>query len=262
MMENETEISVENQEIPELSDVKLKTKYSGTVIKTSLAGAVVDVGLGIPGVVHISQLQKEFVNCVEDVVQVGQTVDAWVKRIVPKRNRLELTLIKPLDLEWREIKKDMVLKGKIVKLEKFGAFVEIGAERPGLIHISEITHDYISKPSDVITEGEEVEVMVLNVNRQKKQIKLSLKALEVPPAVDNVYEKEETKSRGKAASKDTETEEAVPTAMEMALREAMERTKDTEVEPAAPVKQSPAKNDAELDEILERTLQNKVKTSK
>jgi len=261
MMEKETEISAEKQGSSELSDVKLKTKYTGTVIKTSLAGALVDIGLETPGVVHISQLQKEPVNRVEDVVQVGQTVEAWVKRIVPKRNRLELTLIKPLDLEWREIKKDMVIKGKVVKLEKFGAFVEIGAERPGLVHISEITHDYISKPSDVISEGEEVEVMVLNVNRQKKQIKLSLKALEVPPAVNNVYEKEEPKSKGKG-SKDTVTEEAVPTAMEMALREAMERTKDTDEVPAAPAKKNSTKNNANLDQILERTLQNKVKTSK
>jgi ribosomal protein S1 len=261
MMEKETEISAEKQGSSELSDVKLKAKYTGIVIKTSLAGALVDIGLETPGVVHISQLQKEPVNRVEDVVQVGQTVDAWVKRIVPKRNRLELTLIQPLDLEWREIKKDMVLKGKVVKLEKFGAFVEIGAERPGLVHISEITHDYISKPSDVISEGEEVEVMVLNVNRQKKQIKLSLKALEVPPAVNNEYEKEEPKSKAKG-KKDTVTEEAVPTAMEMALREAMERTKDSDGAPPAPTKKNTTKNDANLDQILDRTLQNKVKTSK
>ena len=261
MSEKKTEISAETNEITELSDVKLKSKYQGTVIKTSLAGALVDIGLEIPGVVHISQLQKEPVNRVEDVVQVGQTVEAWVKRVVPKRKRLELTLIQPLDLEWREIKKDMVVKGKIVRLEKFGAFVEIGAERPGLIHISEITHDYISKPSDVIKEGEEVEVMVLSVNRLKKQIKLSMKALEVPPAVDEVYEREEPGGKGKS-NKDAGPAESVPTAMEMALREAMERNKDTDEEPALSEKSDSTKNDKELEDILERTLHNKVKTSK
>jgi ribosomal protein S1 len=183
-METNAVATPENTEIHDLSDVERKMRFTGTVMKTSLAGALVDIGVEIPGVVHISQLQEEPVNRVEDVVQVGQEVEVWVKRVIPKKKRLELTMLEPLDLEWREIKKEMVLKGKVVRLETFGAFIDIGAERPGLVHISEITHDYIVKPGDVIKEGEEVEVMVLNVNRQKKQIKLSMKTLEVPPAVE------------------------------------------------------------------------------
>ena len=58
--------------------------------------------------------------------------------------------------------------------------MDIGAERPGLVHISEMTRDYIKSPGDVVEEGDEIEVKVLNVNRQKKQIKLSMKALELP----------------------------------------------------------------------------------
>ena len=100
---------------------------------------------------------------------------------LPEKDRIELTMIKPLGLEWREIDKDMVLKGKVVRIENFGVFVDIGAERPGLVHISEITHDYIKTPNDVVKEGDEVQVKVLAVNRQKKQIKLSMKALEEPP---------------------------------------------------------------------------------
>ena len=90
-------------------------------------------------------------------------------------------MIKPLDLEWRDIKKGMTVKGQVVRLEKFGAFVEIGAERPGLIHISEMAHGYVRQPSDVVKEGDEVEAQVIDVNRKKKQIKLSLKALQPEP---------------------------------------------------------------------------------
>jgi len=165
----------------ELGEIKRKTHFTGTVMKTTLAGALVDIGLETPGVVHISQLQIDPVNRVEDVVKVGQTVDVWVKRVFPKKNRIELTMIKPLDLEWREITKGMVIKGKVTRLEKFGAFIEIGAERPGLVHISEMTHDYIKSPGEVVKEGDEVEVQVLSVNRQKRQIKLSMKALEEVP---------------------------------------------------------------------------------
>ncbi len=178
-METEPLATMENQaEVNDPDEVKRKMHFVGTVTKTTLAGAVVDIGLGIPGVVHISQLQSEPVNRVEDVVKPGQQVDVWVRRVFPKKDRIELTMIEPLALEWREIAKGMNIKGKVVRLEKFGAFVDIGAERPGLVHISEMTHDYIKSPSEVVKEGDEIDVQVLSVNRHKKQIKLSMKALE------------------------------------------------------------------------------------
>lgn len=258
-MDTKTEMNSKNAGISDLSDVKRKMQFSGKVIRTSLAGALVDIGLETPGVVHISQLSKEPVNRVEDVIQPGQTVTVWVKRTVPRKNRLELTMIKPLDLEWREIQKDMVVKGKIVRLEKFGAFVEIGAERPGLIHISEITHDYISKPSDVLKEGEEVEVQVLSVNRQKKQIKLSLKALEVPPAVEQEYNEVDNKKVDSEV--EGQSDSPVPTAMEIALKEAMERNKENNKKATDDKKKTAAQSDEKLEQIFERTLQNRVQTS-
>lgn len=245
-----------------LDQIKRKTHYTGTVVKTTLAGAVIDIGLPVPGIVHISQLQAEPVNRVEDVVKVGQEVDVWVRRIFPKKNRIELTMVKPLDLEWREIENDMVVKGKVVRLEKFGAFVEIGAERPGLVHISEMTHDYIKSPNEVVKEGDEIDVKVLNVNRQKKQIKLSMKALEEPPV--KIIKEIQQQPAHKAASAEPEVKEApVPTAMEMALREAMERSKDLDLpEDKKKGKKKSKSSQNDLEQILKRTLQQKVRTGK
>ena len=259
-MEANVVATPENAEITEITDVKRKMQFTGTVVKTSLAGAVVDIGLETPGVVHISQLQKEPVNRVEDIVQVGQKVDMWVRRIEPKRERLELTMIEPLPLEWREIERGMVVKGKITRIEKFGVFVEIGAERPGLVHISEITHEYIKDPKQVVHEGDEVEVKVLEVNRRKKQIKLSMKALEDKPIHE---EKPVQKKKGKSTPTNApeEKEEAIPTAMEMALREAMEKTQSGVVEDDIPTKSKSTNADPELDQILSRTLKHKVKTA-
>ena len=257
-MESEALVSPDNAEIRELNSLKRKTHFTGTVIKTTLAGAVIDVGLGIPGVVHISQLQIEPVNRVEDVLETGQKVDVWVRRVVPKKNRLELTMIKPLDLEWREIDKDMVIKGKIMRMERFGVFVDIGAERPGLVHISEMTHGYIKDPGDLVKEGDQVEVKVLNVNRQKKQIKLSMKALEEPPvkAARETPKEPVAKPEPEEAASDLPT----PTAMEIALREAMERSKDRSAVPVIKGKRkSPVQKD-ELDQVLARTLQHKART--
>lgn len=114
-----------------IEDLKPKQKLSGTVVKTTLAGILVDIGLEIPGVVHLSRMQDEPVNRAEDVVEIGQEVDVWVRQIFNKRKRIELTMIEPLPLEWREIEKGLVVEGTVTRLEKYGAFVEIGSDARG-----------------------------------------------------------------------------------------------------------------------------------
>ena len=234
-----------------IDEVNAKDKYSGTVVKIMLAGAAVDIGIDVPGFIHISQLQSEKVNRVEDVVEEGQTVEVWVKRVYPKKDRIELTMIEPLALEWREIKEGMEIKGTIERLEKYGAFVEIGAERPGLVHISELAHGYIRTPNDAVSEGDEVEVKVLSVNRRKKQIKLSMKAL-----------MEDPEKLVAEAQKEVEAEnnQPVPTAMEMAIRSAMERSQQDETAEDKSTKKGQSSNQ-EFEDIYSRTLERKVKTA-
>jgi predicted RNA-binding protein with RPS1 domain len=228
-----------------IEDLKQKEKLSGTVVGTMLAGAIVDIGLEVPGIVHISRIQKEPVNRAEDVLEIGQNVDVWVRQVFPKHQRIELTMIEPLPLEWREIEKGMVVEGTVTRLEKYGAFVDIGAERPGLVHISELAHGFIDSTSDVVKVGDEVEVKVLNVNRRRKQIKLSMKALT-----------EEPKKAPKAQRKKSQPEKPVPTAMEAAMRQAMEKSKNGE-EKKTETNKLPAADD-EIEDIYSRTLnQNK-----
>lgn len=274
------------------NDVQLKMHYTGTVVKTGLAGAIIDIGTGKPAVIHISQIIPENtdqpIKRVEDVLKVGQQVEVWVKRA--KDDRVELTMIKPLDLEWRDIKKGMSVKGQVVRLEKFGAFVEIGAERPGLIHISEMAHGYVRQPSDVVKEGDEVEAQVIDVNRKKKQIKLSIKALQPEPVKEEelprVYtepsvRREKDKDRDKTAARRKKTKsprardgeggnvdellatinepekEAEPTAMEIAMREAMEKAKARKQDDKSRKNKGVSQ---EQESILNRTLEGKAQS--
>jgi len=240
-----------------------KTKLSGKVLKTTLAGALVDVGQNIPGVIHISQLSKDTVNKVEDVVREGQTVEVWVRRI--KKDRIELTMIQPLALEWKEIEPDMVVKGKIVRLEAYGAFVDIGAERPGMVHVSELAHGYVKTPSEVVKEGDEVAAKVLDVNRKKKQIRLSIKALE--PEIEELKpaKKEEKKGRGKrtpkkeAAEANTQEEPKEPelTAMQIAWQEALNKAN---TDKSFKMKRVRPNTSQEQEDILSRTLEKRLPT--
>jgi small subunit ribosomal protein S1 len=249
-------------DIASTTTLEPKTKLSGKVLKTTLAGALVDVGQNIPGVIHISQLSKDPVNKVEDVVKEGQTVDVWVRRV--KKDRIELTMIEPLALEWKEIEPDMVVKGKVVRLESYGAFVDIGAERPGMVHVSELAHGYVKTPGEVVKEGDEVEAKVLDVNRKKKQIKLSMKALE-PEVEEFKPAKKENKKAGKHGPKKetseapAQEEEKEPelTAMQIAWQEALDKAK---AEKAYKVKRAKSSISREQEDLLERTMKKRLPT--
>ncbi len=201
-----------------IDDLEPKMKVAGKVLKTSLAGAIVDVGVGFPGVIHISKISKESVSRVADVLKEGQVVEVWVQRADPETKKIELTMLEPLGVDWREIKPGMELTGVVTRIEKYGVFVDIQAERPGLVHISEMAHGYVRTPTDIVQKGQEVSVKVLKVDRRKKQIKLSMKALEEAPVNEYVIEQEEN-----------EKKVVTPTAFEAAMRKAMDTNGDSEL---------------------------------
>ncbi|MGA7193570.1 MAG: S1 RNA-binding domain-containing protein [Anaerolineales bacterium] len=237
-----------------------KTKLTGKILKTTLAGALVDVGQPVPGVLHISQLQENPVNKVEDVLKEGQAVDVWVKRV--RKDRIELTMIQPLMYEWKDIQDEMIVKGKVVRLEPYGVFVDFGAERPGMIHISELARGYVKSASDVVKEGDEVEAKVLTVDRKKRQIRLSMKAIQ-PEIVEE--EKPERESKHAKRNKKVEKEVEVPaeenlepelTAMQIAWQTAQDRAKSHKTHKGKRMKSA----SIEQEDILSRTLEKRMPT--
>ena len=249
---NEAEETVEKVEKTVVDEaqalgVTLKEQIKGKVIKVGAPGALVEIGKDKPAVLHISEILrpegKENCNNTAELLNVGDEIDVYVKRV--KDGLVQVTMIKPLALEWREIKKDMVVKGVVTKLEKFGAFVEIGAERPGLVHISEMAHSYVRQPSDVLKEGDEVEAQVLEVNKRKKQIKLSMKALQPEPE----------------AKEETETDETKPAAPRpMSARAQQLKEGKFNSEPREPREKRPAKRGAKKREELNENVSNFIFT--
>lgn len=240
-----------------------KTKLSGKVLKTTLAGALVDIGQNIPGVIHISQLSDKEVNKVEDIVKEGQEVTTWVKRV--RKDRVELTMIEPLMYDWKDLKPETIVKGKVVRLETYGAFVDFGAERPGLVHVSEITHGYVKTAGEALKEGEEIEAKVIEVDRRKRQIRLSMKALLAEPVIEEKPEREERKGKGKRKGKkeeetyEMETEvsnEPQFTGMQVAWQQALERAKGKSKIRRKSIKSA----SQEQEELLTKTLEKRLPT--
>lgn len=242
-----------------------KTKLNGKVLKTTLAGALVDIGQSLPGVIHISQLSDKPVNKVEDIVQEGQEVAVWVKRV--RRDRVELTMIEPLAYEWKELKPEMTVKGKVVRLESYGAFVDFGAERPGLIHVSELAHGYVKTAAEVLKEGEEVEAKVLEVDRRKRQIRLSVKALQAE-VIEEVRQDRGEEHRGKGKRKGKKEEdystqmeveasrEPEYTAMQIAWQQALEKAQGRKKIHRKSLKT----NSEEHEHLLNSTLEKRMPT--
>lgn len=217
-----------------IRQLRPKMKLQGKVTRVELFGAFVDIGVGRDGLVHISQLQRDRVNRVAKVVNEGDEVTVWVQRVAPRQGRISLTMIEPPEHTLEDLEPGMVLAGKVTRLERYGAFVDIGVERDGLLHVSEIALGYVKDPTEYVSVGDKVEVRVVSVNLRKGQIELSMKDLPTD-------EPEET-----------EEEEAPPTAVELALKEAMARP-ERKAEQKSRRKRRKALDD-ERAEILTRTL--------
>jgi ribosomal protein S1 len=190
-----------------IEEITPKMQLKGVVKKIDLYGALVDVGVGRLGLLHISQLSETHVKNVTDILKEGDEIDVWVLDVDRQKGRMNLTMLKPPAVTWNDLKPDAVFTGEVVRVEKFGAFIDIGAERPGLVHVSELAQGYVGDPSEVVSIGDSIEVKVIGVNRRKKQIDLSVRALQ-QAAVAAVLAQED--------------DEELPTAMELALRQAME----------------------------------------
>ncbi len=155
-------------------------KYDGTVKSLTSFGAFVDLG-GVDGLVHISELSWNRINHPSEVINVGDTIEVYIKELDKETNKISLGYKKEEDNPWLKGTKDLnigdTVKCKIVRILPFGAFAEVAPFVDGLIHISQISNERIAKPSDVLSIGDEVEAKILEINNETKQIALSIKAL-------------------------------------------------------------------------------------
>ncbi|NIP23294.1 MAG: S1 RNA-binding domain-containing protein [Phycisphaerae bacterium] len=202
---SETETTSSDTKVSQTKSSKKSVK-TRPVIKVSLSrgqelkgvvktitdfGAFIDINLPQDGLVHISELSRGRVDKVSDVISVGDEVTVWVKNLDKERNRISLTMRKPVEHTYDDIQVDDVLEGEVTRIEKYGVFVDIGLEREGLVHVSELSHEFVKTPEEVVSVGDTVKVKVIKVNKRKKQVNLSIKALLEPPELEEELQEEE-----------------------------------------------------------------------
>lgn len=157
--------------------VKGETK-KGVITRLAKFGAFVDLG-GVDGLIHISDLSWKRINDPSEVVSVGDNVDVYVIDFDKERGRISLGLKQKSQDPWNEVeskyKVGQTVEGTIVRLMDFGAFTEIEPGLEGLVHISEISDDRIAKPSDVLKEGDKVQVKISEINAADHRMSLSMR---------------------------------------------------------------------------------------
>lgn len=176
-----------------IMDLRSGMELTGKVKSVTDFGAFVDIGIAQDGLVHISELARRRVKNVAEVVQVGDEVKVWVKKVDKKRGRISLTMVKPTTRRFKDLKPDIVVDGVVTRIEPYGVFVDIGTGRDGLVHVSELTEGYINSPSEVVSIGDKVQVRVLKVDRKARKVDLTMKEFTKtpePPEPEPVQEEE------------------------------------------------------------------------
>ena len=167
------------------SSLQVSQKVTGTVRSIAPFGVFIDLG-GIDGLVHKSELSWNKVNNPEAGYKVGDEVEAEVIDINHERGRISLSIRRLQPDPWHSTVADFkvgdVIDGTVTKLVNFGAFVRVRDGLEGLIHISELSHQRVAHPGDVVHEGQNLKLKIISLDSERHRLGLSLKQAEEPPA--------------------------------------------------------------------------------
>ena len=176
------------------SKIKVGDVIEGTVKNVTDFGAFIDLG-GVDGLLHISEMSWGRVENPKKVFTVGQQVRVFIKSINDTKIALSMKFEdeNPWNGAAEKYAVGNVVKGKVARMTDFGAFVELDPGVDALLHVSQISHEHVEKPSDVLKIGQEVEAKIVDFNEADKKISLSIKALTAPAedAAEDTSESEE-----------------------------------------------------------------------
>lgn len=162
------------------NNIEVGKHYHGVVKSLTSYGAFVDIG-GVDGMVHVSELSWSRIKHPSEVVSIGDEVDVFVLSFDAEKRKISLGMKDHAQDPWTVFTEKYhvgdTAEVRIVKLMEFGAFAEVVPGVDGLIHISQLADHRVDKPSDVVKEGDVVEVKITDIDNERKKISLSIRAL-------------------------------------------------------------------------------------
>jgi len=165
------------------TDIEVGKKYNGIVKSMTTYGVFVDIG-GVDGMIHISELSWTRIKQPSEVMSVGDEVSVYILSFDKETRKISLGYKKSEDNPWTRFTNNFavgdVVSVKIVKMMPFGAFAEISPGVDGLIHISQITDRRIGLPSEILSDGQIVDVKITEIDNDRKKVSLSIRALIEP----------------------------------------------------------------------------------
>lgn len=169
-----------------LETLEIGDLLDGIVRSVRDFGAFVDVGNGVDGLVHVSQMSWDRVKTPTEVLEVGQKVRVAVKNVDRQTGKIGLSIRDTVESPWKNAAEKYhvgaAVRGTVSRIAQFGAFVRLEPGVEGLVHVSELAHRHVQSVSSVVREGEAVECKVLSCDPDEQRMSLSIKALATPPA--------------------------------------------------------------------------------
>jgi small subunit ribosomal protein S1 len=163
------------------SELEKDMIVEGEVRRITDFGAFVDIN-EVDGLLHVSEISWGRVNKPSDALKVGQKVKVKIIDIDKDKQKISLSIKALQENPWNNVDEKYplgnIVLGKVVRFADFGAFIELEPGVDALVHVSEISHKRVEKPSDVLTVGQQVKAKILDVNKDTKKIGLSIKAVE------------------------------------------------------------------------------------
>ncbi|CUP71611.1 bifunctional 4-hydroxy-3-methylbut-2-enyl diphosphate reductase/30S ribosomal protein S1 [Clostridium baratii] len=161
-----------------LSSLKVGDIVKAEVKRFTNFGAFAEVN-GVDGLIHLSQISWNHVKRAEDYLKSGDIIDVKVIELDKENKKLSLSIKEITPEPWKNVTEKYpegsVVLGKVVRINDFGAFVELEPGVDGLVHISKISHDRINNPADVLSVGQDIKAKILSVDEKQKRISLSMK---------------------------------------------------------------------------------------
>jgi 4-hydroxy-3-methylbut-2-enyl diphosphate reductase len=233
----------------------------GTVMRFTDYGAFVDIG-GIDGLLHISEISWGKLKHPQEVLAIGEKINVKVLSMNSERGKISLGLKQTQPEPWSIIddkyQVGQILAGRVVQIKEYGAFVELEPGLDGLVHISEVAHKRVTDLNDELTIGEEVSTKILEIDKEKKRISLSIKETLEPPIFEE--EEEAFEAGDEVAEVEEAAEVAIDTDAEETLEEAVEVATEETVEEVTIEAEAPAEAEETPAEVEEEAAQEVTET--